>query len=313
MDTAAIRAKRSELPASDSDSSLRERVQFAVMALIWGTTWIAIKAGVTAVPPLLFAGTRFVAAGLLLLAGQALWGGLRPVPREDWPRLAAVALLVITATYALLFWGMQNVPSGLAGVINLALMPVALLGLGVAHGEERFRMSFVLAVAVGLVGLLVLFAPSLQVSSSPLLRWGLGAIVLATLAYAWGSVLNRRLLRRYGTVQLSGVQTLLGGVVLCAMAGVHGDFAPEVWRAFLSLPVLAGWLYLVLGGSLVAFTLYMHLVHAWSAARAGLYAFVSPVVALAAGALVYGEPLTRGNVLGSALVLAGAWLALRRD
>lgn len=291
----------------------RERLLFALMALIWGTTWIAIKAGVTAVPPLLFAGTRFVAAGVLLLAWLALRGGLRPVARADWPALAGVAVLIIAGTYGLLFWGLRHAPSGLAGVINLALMPVFLLALGLLHGEERWRPALALAIVVGVAGLGVLFAPSLAADAAASLRWGLLAVVGATLAYCWGSVLNRRLLRRYAATQVSAVQVLVGGTVLTALALAAEDVGAETWRAFAAPAVLAGWLFLVVGGSLLAFTIYLHLVHAWGATRAGMYAFVSPVVALAAGALVYGEALTPANLAGSALVLAAAWLALRRE
>lgn len=290
----------------------RDRLLFALMALIWGTTWIAIKAGVTAVPPVLFAGTRFTAAGLLLLGWLALRGALRPVPRRDWPAVAGVAGLIIVATYGLLFWGVRHAPSGLAGVINLAVMPVALLGLGLLHGEERWRGALGLAVAVGVLGLGVLFRPTLAVEAAAGVHWGLLAVVGGTLAYAWGSVLNRRLLRRYAAPQLAALQVLGGGVALTALALGVEPVDSATWRAFGAPAVLAGWLFLVLGGSLAAFTIYLHLVHTWSATRAGMYAFVSPVVALACGAVVYGEALTPGNLAGSALVLAAAWLALRR-
>src|SRR5690348_11411062 len=105
--------------------SIPPQLLFAAMALIWGLTWIAIKTGVAAVPPLFFAGTRFVAAGLLLLAWSRFAGGSagvrRSVQREDWPKLLVATLLMIVATYALLFWGTAHVASGLASVINLAL------------------------------------------------------------------------------------------------------------------------------------------------------------------------------------------------
>ena len=91
-------------------ASGRPYLLFAAMCLIWGTTWIAMRAGVEAVPPILFAGTRFMAAGMLLLGFLAVRGGLQQLDRADLPRLAAASALMVAATYALLFWGCSTWP-----------------------------------------------------------------------------------------------------------------------------------------------------------------------------------------------------------
>ena len=122
------------------------RLLFAAMSLVWGLTWIAIKTGVTAIPPLFFAGTRFIAAGLLLLAwerivGNGDAGAGSGVRREDWPKLLVATLLMIVATYTLLFWGTAHVASGLASVINLALTPVALFGIGLAYPRGALQRA----------------------------------------------------------------------------------------------------------------------------------------------------------------------------
>jgi drug/metabolite transporter (DMT)-like permease len=120
----------------------RSHLMFGLMCLIWGATWIAVKVGIVAVPPVFFAGTRFVVAGALLL----LYVWLRNEPLRicppDLPRLAAVTLLMAVATYALLFWGAQFVSSGLTAI--LAFMPVALLSIGVVLREDRFRIAWVI-------------------------------------------------------------------------------------------------------------------------------------------------------------------------
>jgi drug/metabolite transporter (DMT)-like permease len=137
---------------------------FLAMCVVWGLTWIAIKIGVASIPPLLFAGTRFTVAGIILLAWQALAArgqaaSLR-IRRSDWGGMLIVSLLVIVGTYSLLFWGMRNVASGLAAVLNLAFMPIALFAIGLAYGEERFTTRQLVAVALGVVGLVVLFRPA---------------------------------------------------------------------------------------------------------------------------------------------------------
>jgi drug/metabolite transporter (DMT)-like permease len=297
----------------------RSHLVFAIMCLVWGATWVAVKLGIEAVPPVFFAGTRFTAAGAILLG--ALWwqGGLRPIARTDLPRLALVTLLMITATYALLFWGAQFVSSGLAAILDLALMPVALLAIAALLGEERFSPARAAGVALGVAGLLLLFGPQVLNSGGPDgdsargAMWFAGgaAIVLSALLYSLGSVLSRPLLRGYPPTLVSGVTTLGGGAALVAgalllepgaVAALSGRWGAAAW---------ASWAFLVLFGSLVAYTAFLHLVREWGASRAGSYAFVSPVIAVLLGVAAFGETVTATDALGMGAMLVGAWLTLR--
>ena len=288
---------------------------FAAMSLVWGFTWIAIKIGVAAVPPLFFAGSRFLVAGALLL----LWRHFsapagkkqRGVERADRPSLLIAAALVIVATYSLLFWGTQHVASGLAAVLNLALTPVALFAIGLAHGEERFERRRLAAIAVGVAGLVILFWPDGSRRAGGEIA-GMAAIVGGTLAYCWGSVLSRPLLRRLGPEAVSGWTCLIGGLALIGLSAALEPIGPATFAAFMAPPVFAGWLFLVVFGSLVAFTIYLRLVRDWGASRAGLYAFVSPAIAVATGVLVSGERLRPSEFVGMAIMLLATWFALSR-
>ncbi len=286
---------------------------FAAMCLIWGTTWIAIKVGVEASPPLFFAGSRFVAAGLLMLAWRRLRGGPVTLPRPDWPRQFVISLFMIAATYGFLFWGLQHVASGLSAVINLALTPVALLAIGLAYGAERFSPRRAAAVALGILGLVVLLEPAGAGRGDPLEPWGMAAIVAGTLAYCWGSVLSRPLLRAHGPLLVSGLSTLIGGVMLLVLAFWIEPLDAGLLAIYLRPEVMAGWLFLVLFGSLVAFTIYLRLLRDWGPLSAGMYAFVSPVIAVAFGALVFAEAFGPVEALGSLLMLGAARLALARS
>lgn len=289
------------------------RLMFAAMCLIWGTTWIAIKVGVEAVPPLFFAGSRFVAAGLLMLAWHRLRGESIALPGRDWPRQVRLAVLMIVATYGFLFWGMQHVASGLSAVVNLALIPIALLAIGLAYGAERYSPRRAASVALGVLGLAVLFEPAGASRSDPLEPWGMAAIVAGTLAYCWGSVLGRPLVRAHGPLLVGGLSTLIGGPMLIALALVIEPVDRELLAAFARPEVLAAWLFLVLFGSLVAFTIYLRLLRDWGPLSAGMYAFVSPVIAVALGALVFAESFGPAEALGSLLMLGAARLALARS
>lgn len=289
----------------------RPIVLFAVMCLIWGFTWIAMKTGVTAMPPIQFAALRFVFAGFLLLLFQTVQGARLKVHRGDWLRLVAASLFIITFCYAPLFWGVARVASGLAATINMALVPAGLFLLGLAHGEERFSRRQVAALAAGLVGLALLFAPRIAADARAELA-GIIAIIGGTLAYCWGSILSRPLLRRYSSGLLAGLSTLIGGLALAALSPLLEPGALAALPAIGRAEVLAAWLFLVLFGSLAAYTIYLRLLRDWGAARVGMYAFVTPVVAVVAGAAIFGERFGALELAGMAVLLAATWLALHR-
>lgn len=289
----------------------RPIVLFTLMCLIWGFTWIAMKVGVTAMPPVLFAALRFTAAGLLILLWQRWQGGRMTVRRGDWPRLVFASLFIISFCYAPLFWGVERVASGLAATVNLALVPVALFLLGLAHGEERFSWRQVAALLVGLVGLGLLFAPKIAADARAELA-GILAIIAGTFAYCWGSILSRPLLMRYPSGLMAGLSTLIGGLALAVLSPLLEAEAFESIGALADPAVLASWLFLVLFGSLFAYTIYLRLLRDWGAAKAGMYAFVTPVVAVFAGAAIFGERFGAAELAGMAVLLVATWLALRR-
>jgi len=284
---------------------------FGAMCVFWGLTWIAMKIGVTAVPPILFAGTRFLVAGLVLCAWSALREG-RVLPASgDVPRLLATTALVIVATYSLLFWGVQYVSTGLAAIVNQAVMPLAMFLISVAHGEDRFSGRQALAVSMGLVGLVFLLGPKAMADGHGE-TLGLLAIVTAALVYAWGSVLSRPLLRRYSPVHIGALTMTLGGAVLVLLSLVVERPDRATFARLVEFDVLVAWAYLVVFGSLVGFTIFLRLVRDWGAARTGMFAFVVPIVAVLAGMVVFRERFGPGEMVGMAVLFAATWVALRR-
>ena len=285
-------------------------LSFAVICLIWGATWLALKFGLAVVPPLIFAGTRFIVAGAAILA--FLWLRREPlrIERADWLRLAIVTSTLVVGCYALLFWGTIYVSSGVSAILNLATMPVALMAIGIMAGEESFGTRRLFAIACGVLGLVMLFAQRITGPGSLIGVLGAMAVAGSAIVYAAGSVTARPLLRRYSTPLISGLTTLIGGLVLTLIsiavepggrAALDGQWGLMAWL---------GWWFLVLFGSLCAFTMYMQLVRDWGPSRAGTYAFVSPIVAVLLGSLVLGERLSLLEGAGMVAMLAGAWLSL---
>lgn len=298
-------------PDADPGARRLDLGLFVVMCLVWGSTWIAAKAGITAVPPIFFAAARFVLVGGILLA---LVPGIRgllvgPVAARVW----LTGSLVNTGTYALLLWGMQHVASGVAGLVNLPMVAIGLYGLALLRGEERLSWRHPVALLLGLAGLLALFHRDSGLRGDALEFWGVAAILAGTLSYCLGSVLSRPLLQQGVTpFQLTGAQAVAGALGLGLLSLV---LEPLSWRSLATLaePLpLASLLFMVLLGTFTAYTIYLRLMRNWGAARAGLYAFVSPVVALLLGRLVFDEPLGVEQALAAALLLGAAVVAVRR-
>jgi drug/metabolite transporter (DMT)-like permease len=283
---------------------------FIVMSLIWGATWVAVKVGVTAVPPIFFAAMRYALAGAVLAIFVRDFG--RPFGRGLGGRVVLTGVLINVGTYSLLFWGMQFVASGVSGLINLSLIPVGLFGLSVLFGDEEPRWRHALALALGVAGLVVLFSGKASLAGSGPELWGAAAIVASTFCYCLGTVLSRPLLATFTPLQLTTAQAMVGAIGLFALAAALEPLSLETLRALASPAPLAGLLFLVIFGTIAAYTIFLRLVRDWGAPRAGLYAFVSPIVALALGWLLFAEPLGWREATGAAILLIAAALAKAR-
>lgn len=282
---------------------------FVLMSLIWGTTWIAIKAGVSQVPPLFFAGARFVLVAVTLAV--AVKGVSKAFAQTRRARVIVTGLLVNVATYGLLFWGMQSVPSGISGLTNLSFIAIGLFGFAILFGQEKPTWHYGLSLAAGLGGLVILFSDNLSAAGTPDELVGGAAIVIGTLAYCLGSVMAKPLLQDLRPLQLTAAHAVVAAVTLPLLSLLLEPVSGETFRDLASPAPLAGLLFLVIGGTFIAYTIYMRLVRDWGAPRAGLYAFTSPVIALLLGAIIYAEPFGPREITGGAVMLIAAAFAIR--
>jgi drug/metabolite transporter (DMT)-like permease len=281
---------------------------FLLMSLIWGMTWMATKVALAAVPPVFFGAARYVLVSTILLV--AVRGALSAFGSG---RLASVVLsgaLVNVATYALLYWGMQFVASGIAGVVNMSLNPVFLFAFAILLGQERAGWRHLMALAFGIAGLLILFSSKATFTGSAIELWAAAAFVGASVSYSLGSVLSRPLLDQVTPIQLTAAQGLVAAFGMSLLSLALEPVSPATLGALMTPAPLAGLLFMVLFGTFIAQTIFLKLVRDWGAPRAGLFSFVSPVVALILGAIVLDEPLTWREVAGAAIMLAAAGIAV---
>lgn len=290
---------------------MRLKLIFVALCLAWGSTWLAIKIGVGHAPPLWFAGTRFFAAGCLMLAYHRVRRGPLAIPRGDLLRALAVGAVAVGVTFGLIFWGEQYVASGITGVLAQGLVPIGLYGFAVAFGHDAFRFGRAAGIALGVCGLLVLSAPAVHRTGHAHEVSGIAAIAVGTLAYCVASVASRDVLRRTPALLMSGLENLAGGLglMLVSLPLEGGRIASD---ATVRGAVVLSWLYLVVVGSLVGFTSYVLLLKEWGAARVSHYAFFTPVIALALGAALYGEHFGLVELAGAAIILVGVWTTRER-
>jgi drug/metabolite transporter (DMT)-like permease len=292
-------------------SNMHNLVLFGVMSLIWGLTWAAIKFGLDAgMPPILLAGLRYLLTASILLIVVRDFRSAFAQGRSG--RIVISALLTNAGTYGLLFWGMQTVPSGLSGLVNLSLIPVLLFALSILTREERPTWRHGLALGLGCLGLVGLFWSRLAVQESGN-GMGLAAIVAGTCCYCMGSIVARPLIGPVKPLTLTMLHAIIGGGVLVVISLAAGEIQPGITSSVAIWPVIGSLFYLSILGTIVAYTLYLRLLKAWGTARAGLYAFISPIIALATGAWLFGETIGPAEIGGTILLLLAAGIALSQS
>lgn len=274
---------------------------FAIIYLVWGSTFLAIRIGVHEVPPFLLAAMRFVVAGLVL-CGWMLAKGERSPSGRQWLSVSILAVLIFVVDYGLVFWAEQRVPSGVTAVM-MATIPVfmALSEISILR-TQKLTVGLALALLIGIAGVAVLMSRSLMLGGAPIDGTGAVALIVASIGWSVASALARKLPLPSSKVMSSGVQMLTGGVMLAVTAAALGEirrFRPAAVSrgAWLSL------LYLIVAGSIVAFTAYVWLIHHESPTRVGTYAYVNPVVAVVLGYFLGGEELGLRTIMGTLCVL----------
>lgn len=278
---------------------------FAAIYLVWGSTYLAIRYAVETIPPLLTAGMRHTVAGSILLAWA--WArGYRP-KREHWIAGMAVGALYFLIGHGSLHWAEQYVGSGLAALL-IATEPMFILVLAWATGQQRISRTSALGLGLGVVGVAILMASELGMKGSTLL--GVIAVLTGSLAWAGGVVLSAKVKLPTDALARTAVPLVCGAAMLLIAAGVTGEFHTVHWAA-ITLRSWLGLAYLIIFGSVVAFTAYTWLLQQCPPTLVATHTYANPVVAVLLGWLLAGELLNVRIVLASVAIL-GAVVLIRR-
>jgi drug/metabolite transporter (DMT)-like permease len=290
-------------PAAAKPSAWLIGVCLLVVYIVWGTTYFAIKVAIEGIAPFFLVGTRFVAAGVLLLGWQALRGAPAPTAKQ-WGGAALVGLLLLVVGNGGVSVAEHWVTSG-ATVALISIMPLATVLWSGAFGQWPRRAEWS-AIALGGAGVaIMLLGRDLQGS-----LFGTLLILFATASWSLGTVLSRRLDIPHGPTGFGAEMLTAGlmGLVVSAALGEHWSIpsAPRLWWA---------WGYLVVFGSLIAFSAYRFVVERVSPSLAATYAYVNPPVALVVGWWLGNEAFSTNVLLGLPVVLVAvalhAWIQTR--
>jgi drug/metabolite transporter (DMT)-like permease len=253
------------------------------------------------VPPFLLAGMRFLVAGIILYAWMRVRGTPSPSARE-WSAASLLAVLIFVLDYGLLFWAERRVPSGVAAVM-MATIPVFMAVAEILFlRTQRLTLRLGFALLVGIAGVAVLVGHTMSLGEAPVDTAGACALIVASISWSVAASLTRKMPLPAAKAMSSGAQMLAGGVLLMLTAALLGEF-----RGFHVQAVSRGaWLalaYLIVAGSIVAFTAYVWLIHHESPTKVGTYAYVNPVVAVLVGYFFGGEAIGPRTIVGTSLVL----------
>jgi drug/metabolite transporter (DMT)-like permease len=273
---------------------------FAVIYLVWGSTYLAVSVALTSIAPFMLMGSRSLVGGCLLLAG-AWFGGRSIADRRTWTRAGLCGLLLFAGCHGTLAYAQQRVSSGIAAVL-LATIPfwIALIGASLPDGE-RLRLTQLSLLGTGLVGVVLIVMGQGPAGAAG--YTDLGLLLGAALSWAVGTILAERWSPPDREVAFAGIALLAGGAVLMIMSAIRGEFYPFHASA-ISSEAMAAWLYLTLAGTVLAFATYSWLLNQVPAALVATYTFVNPLIALLLGWAVLGEQLGIAMALGAALVTA---------
>lgn len=279
---------------------------FAAVYLLWGSVYLAIRISIEAMPPFFMGSTRMLVAGLLLYAAARLRGAPAPSAGE-WRSSALAGVLMLGIGNGGVIWAAQVVPSGIIALIVAGLPLWIAVFDWIRPGGVRPRAPLLLGVGLGMAGIALLVSPKIMAGGGDVNPLGAAVLVGGSISWAIGSLFMRHRAPPKSALVSVAIQMLVAGLVFTG-AMLAFDEWPRfsidqlTWRAGLA------WLFLVLCGSIIAYTAYIYLVRTVGPWKAATYAYVNPVIAVILGWAIADEPLGLQTIVAATTILSGVAL-----
>jgi drug/metabolite transporter (DMT)-like permease len=277
-------------------------IALGAVYVIWGSTYLAIRIAIETIPPFLMAGTRFLVAGGLLFIWAMVRGEPRP-KRMHWRPAVIIGGLMLVGGNGGVTWAEQTVPSGTAALL-VAMVPIWMVLIDWLRpgGSRPGRMVF-LGLALGFLGVVLLIGPRGTGGREAIHLVGAAVIIGAALSWSTGSIYSRSAKLPESPLVATALEMLAGGALLFLVGSISGEWG-ELNLAQISSRSLISLGYMILFGSIIAFTAYIWLLRVSTPARVSTYAYVNPVVAVFLGGAVLGETLSVHTLIAAAIIVS---------
>jgi drug/metabolite transporter (DMT)-like permease len=283
---------------------------FACIYLIWGSTYLAIRFAIETMPPFLMVSARFLGAGALLYGWVALRReAVRPTAAE-WRAAFLYGGCFFLVGNGGVSWAESRIPSGIAALL-VAMVPLWMTVMEwFGRRGTRPALLALAGLTIGFLGVAFLVGPGESLTKAAIDPVAVAALFVTTSGWAFGSLYANRAPHPRSLLQTAAMQMLAGGILSGVFGTLVGEW-PAVHVMAISLRSIAAFAYLVVFGSIVAFSAYTYLLRATRASHAGTYAFVNPIVAVFLGWSLGGEPVTGRTLIAGAIIVTGVVLILR--
>ena len=291
-------------------SQVRLLTAFALVYVIWGSTYLGIRFAIETIPPFLMAGVRFVIAGGILYAFVMLRGARAP-SRRQWIAASIIGALLLLGGNGAVVWAELRVPSGLVALL-VATEPLCVVLIDWARPKGlRPRPGELLGLVLGFAGVVILVSPvPLTGGSLEIDPVGAAVVLFAAVSWALGSIYSRHAPAHESAFLMTGMKMLTGGLLLLLAGTVAGEWS----RLDVGAISAKSWFalgYLIIFGALIGFTAYIWLLKNTTLPRASTYAYVNPIVAVLLGWMLASEPMNGRVIAAAAVIVAGVVIVVR--
>jgi drug/metabolite transporter (DMT)-like permease len=294
-----------------TDARIKRRAWLAwvAVAVIWGTTYLGIKIALETIPPFLMGGLRYILSGAILAAGLAAVGHRLP-PRTTWGRLGVLSFFMLFVGNGGVVCGELFVPSGLTAVLN-GTSPFWMVSIDAMFRDgQKLHIRQWLGLSLGFAGIVILMWPDLAMGGVDARGMLIGTISVQLACVGWsiGSSYTRRHVMPGDVLGSAALQMIFGGILMIIGGTVLGEWS----HLSFTVRTTAAMAYLTLAGGVVAFAAYSYALQHLDVAIVSLYTYVNPVIAVALGTLLLGEPFHVRMIVAAAVIVAGIVVVGRR-
>jgi len=283
---------------------------FAAVYIVWGSTYLAIKYAIQTIPPLLMSGIRYGSAGLILYTFARLTGKEKPT-LIHWKNTSIIGALLLLIGNGGVATAEKLIPSGMAALIVCSVPMWFALFAWLFFKRGKPGAKVIVGIILGFIGIIVLVGPdSLLNTGTGISPVGILIVSLGSIGWSFGSLFASKAKLPVNHILTTGMQMLSGGLLLILAGTVKGEWADFHPAAFSANSIIA-FIYLVVFGSMVAFSAYSWLMRVAAPSLVSTYAYVNPVIAVFLGWLFFSEPVDKYTIIGSAIIIAALALITR--